>query len=83
MAATLSARAFEPRITPAHQRARAAHGRLRWAVVAMVLLNAMVWGGMIAAGRGLIDIHQLVDQAWAQGATWLAAVPRLSVTISH
>ena len=83
MAATLGARAFEPRVTPAHQRVRAAQGRLLWAVVLMVLLNALVWGGMIAAGRGLIDIHQLVDQAWAQGAAWIAAVPRLSVTISR
>ena len=83
MAATLSARAFEPRITPAHQRARAAHGRLRWAVVAMVLLNALVWGGMIAALRGAVDVHQTVDQAWAVGATWIAALPHLSVTITR
>jgi hypothetical protein len=75
MAATLSARAFEPRPTPAHKRARAAQGRLLLAIVVMALLNALVWGGMIAAGRGLIDIHQLVDQAWAQGAAWIAALP--------
>jgi hypothetical protein len=77
MAATLGARAFEPRVTPAHKRVRAARGRLRWAVFLMVLLNAVVWGGMIAAGRGLIDIHQLVDQAWAQGAVWIGAIPLL------
>lgn len=75
MAATLSARAFEPRPTPAHKRARAAQARLLLAVTVMALLNALVWGGMIAAGRGLIDIHQLVDQAWAQGAAWIAALP--------
>jgi hypothetical protein len=49
----------------------------------MVLLNAVVWGGMIAAARGLIDVHQLVDQAWAQGATWIAALPQVSVTITR
>jgi hypothetical protein len=75
MAATLGARAFEPRVTSAHKRVRAAQGRLRWAVFLMALLNAVVWGGMIAAGRGLIDIHQLVDLAWAQGAAWIAAIP--------
>ena len=75
MAATLSARTFEPRVTKADKRVRAARGRLGWAVVAMVLLNALVWGGMIAAWRGLIDVHQLVDQAWAQGAAWIAAIP--------
>ena len=75
MAATLGARTFEPRPNATHKRARAAQGRLLWAVTVMVLLNALVWGGMIAAGRGLIDIHQLVDQAWAQGAAWIAALP--------
>ena len=83
MAATLGARAFEPRVTQAHKRASVAQGRLRWAVVVMALLNALVWGGMIAAGLGLIDVHQLVDQAWAQGAAWVAAIPRLSLAISH
>ena len=75
-------RPFEARVTPAQKRARAANARLREAVVLMVLLNLVVWGGMIATARGMIDVHQLVDQAWAQGAAWIAALPRLSVTIS-
>jgi hypothetical protein len=83
MAAALAARLFEARTAPAQKRARAALARLRWAVVAMVLLNAVVWGGMIATTRGLIDVHQLVDQAWALGAAWISALPRLSVTITH
>lgn len=76
-------RPFEARVTPAQQRARAANGRLREAVLLMVLLNLLVWGGMVAATRGLIDVHQLADQAWALGAGWLAALPQVSVTISH
>uniref|UniRef100_B0SZL4 Uncharacterized protein n=1 Tax=Caulobacter sp. (strain K31) TaxID=366602 RepID=B0SZL4_CAUSK len=75
MAATLGARAFEPRVTQARKRVRVAESRLRWAVAVMALLNAVVWGGMIAAARGLIDVHQLVDQVWAQGAAWIAAIP--------
>jgi hypothetical protein len=57
--------------------------RLRWAVAVMVLLNAVVWGGMIATARGVIDVHQLVDQAWTLGAAWMAAIPTVSITISH
>jgi len=76
-------RRFETRAAPARQRARAADGRLREAVVLMALLNLLVWGGMIAATRGLIDVHQLADQAWALGARWIAALPQVSVTISH
>ncbi len=76
-------RPFEARTTPAQKRARAALARLRWAVVAMVLLNTAVWGGMIATARGMIDVHQLVDQAWALGASWMAAIPTVSITISH
>lgn len=75
MAAALSAPPFGSRAGQAGKRPRARLGRLRWAVVLMVLLNLLVWGGMIAAVRGLIDVHQLVDQAWAQGASWVAAVP--------
>lgn len=75
-------RPLEARVTPARQRARA-DSRLRDAVVLMVLLNLVVWGGMVAATRGLIDVHQLADQAWALGASWLAALPQVSVTISH
>ncbi|KQZ26076.1 hypothetical protein [Caulobacter sp. Root1472] len=75
-------RRFEARVTPAQQRARA-DGRLREAVLLMVLLNLLVWGGMVAATRGLIDVHQLADQAWALGAGWIAALPQVSVTISH
>lgn len=80
MTLALDGRPFEARSFPAQKRALA---RLRWAVVAMVLLNAVVWGGMIATARGMIDIHQLVDQAWALGAAWMAALPNVSITISH
>ena len=76
-------RPFEARILPARKEARVALARLRWAVVAMVLLNALVWGGLIATARGVIDIHQLVDQAWALGATWLAALPHVDITITR
>jgi hypothetical protein len=75
MAAALAARLFEARATNARKRARAALAPLRWAVVLMVLLNAVVWGGMVATARGMIDIRQLVDQAWALGAAWIAALP--------
>ena len=84
MNATLAAaRPFEARVTPAQIRARAYEGRLRWAVFAMVLLNVAVWGGMIGAARGVVDVHQLTDQAWAQGAAWLAALPHVNITISR
>jgi hypothetical protein len=83
MTATLAARPFEARVTPADKRARAQISRLRWAVFTMALLNAVVWGGMIAALRGVVDLHALVDQAWAWGAAWLAALPQVSITISH
>ena len=73
MTLALDGRAYDARMPLAQKRALV---RLRWAVVAMVLLNAVVWGGMI-------DVHQLVDQAWAWGAAWLAAMPTVSVTISH
>lgn len=76
-------RPFEARVLPAQKRARAVDARLREAVVLMVLLNLVVWGGMIATARGLIDVHQLVDQAWAEGASWIAALPQVSVTISR
>jgi hypothetical protein len=75
MAATFAASSFAARKPAAPRRPRALQGRLRWAVVLMVLLNAMVWGGMIAALRGMVDVHQLVDQAWALGAAWIAAIP--------
>jgi hypothetical protein len=83
MTATLAARPFEARVTPADKRARAFINRLRWAVFAMALLNALVWGGMIAAQRGVVDLHGLTDQAWARGASWLAALPHVNITISH
>ncbi|EJL31189.1 hypothetical protein PMI01_02853 [Caulobacter sp. AP07] len=83
MTTTLAARPFEARITPADKRARALVSRLHWAVFAMVLLNAVVWGGMIAALRGVLDPHGLVDQVWAWSATWLATLPHVSITISH
>jgi hypothetical protein len=83
MTATQAARPFEARVTPADKRARALVSRLHWAVFAMALLNAVVWGGMIAAQRGVVDLHGLVDQAWAWGANWLAALPHVNITISH
>lgn len=83
MTIALDGRPFEARVTPAQKRARAANARLREAVVLMVLLNALVWGGMIATARGMIDVHQLVDQAWALGAAWLAALPHVNVTITR
>ena len=83
MAAALAARLFRARKIEPQQRARLVIARLRWAVMAMVLFNAIVWGGVIATARGLIDIPQLVDQAWAWGAAWIAAVPALDVTIFH
>ncbi|WP_165185741.1 hypothetical protein [Caulobacter soli] len=73
-------RPFEARVPLAQKRALA---RLRWAVVAMVLLNTVVWGGMIATARGMIDVHQMVDQAWAWGAAWVATLPTLSITITR
>jgi hypothetical protein len=76
-------RPFEARVSPAQKRARAIDARLREAVVLMVLLNLVVWGGMVATARGLIDVHQLADQAWALGASWVAALPQVSVTISR
>ena len=76
-------RPFEARVTPAQKRARAIDARLREAVVLMVLLNVVVWGGMVATARGLIDVHQLADQTWALGASWVAALPQVSITISH
>jgi hypothetical protein len=83
MTLALDGRPFEARILPAHKHARTVLARLRWAVAAMVLLNAVVWGGMIATARGVIDVHQLVDQAWVWGAAWIAALPTLSITITR
>jgi hypothetical protein len=83
MTLALDGRPFEARVTLAQKRARAAQARLRWAIFAMVMLNAVVWGGMIATARGVIDVHQLVDQAWALSAAWIATLPTLSITISR
>lgn len=83
MTATFATRPFEARVTPDIKRARVYASRLRWAVFAMVLLNTVVWGGMIAALRGLVDVHGLLDMAWAQGAAWLAALPHVTLTISR
>jgi hypothetical protein len=49
-------RPFEARALPIHKRARAVVARLRWAIAAMALLNLVVWGGMIATARGMIDV---------------------------
>ncbi|CAN5221596.1 hypothetical protein BH10PSE4_BH10PSE4_08030 [soil metagenome] len=75
--------AFDARPLNIRRGARAANARLRWALVSMTLLNALVWGGMIAALQGGVDLRQAVDQVWAQGATWIAAMPHLSVTITR
>jgi len=83
MSLALDGRPFEARVTPAQRRDRAALARLRWALVAMVLLNVTVWGGMIATARGVIDLQGLVDQAWALGAAGLAMIPHVTLTISH
>ena len=83
MAAALATRPFDARVTPAQERARAQVDRLRWAVVAMVLLNGAVWGAMVGAERGLIDVHGLANQAWSWGAAWWAAMPQVTITISH
>lgn len=40
----------------ARQRARIVNNRLRWAVVVMVLLNLVMWGGLIAVTQGLIGL---------------------------
>jgi len=55
-----------------HKRAHAIRSRLIWSVLAMVVLNGVVWGGAFAATRGLIDIKQIADQAWAWGSAWAA-----------
>ena len=83
MAATLAARPFEARVTPARERERAFLGRLRWTVFAMALLNVVVWGGMIGALRGVVDVPGLVDLAWSWGAAGLAALPHVNITISR
>jgi hypothetical protein len=83
MTLALDGRPFEARVTPGAKRARAFEGRLRWAVFAMVLLNGVVWGGMITALRGMVDLHGLVDQIWALASAWLATLPHVNITISH
>jgi hypothetical protein len=82
MAAALSAAHLDARVQ-ARERARAFDGRLRWAIFAMTLLNGAVWGSMIAADRGVVDVHGLLDLAWSRGAAWLAALPHVTITISH
>ena len=56
MAATFSAASFDSRALTTCKRARAANARLRWAVLLMVLLNAAVWGGMIAVMQGFVAV---------------------------
>jgi hypothetical protein len=41
-------------ILSVRRRARIVNARLRWAVVVMVLLNLVMWGGLIAVAQGLI-----------------------------
>ena len=74
---------FDARTLNLRRETRTANARLRWALLSMTLLNALVWGGMIAALQGAVDVHQVVDQAWAVGASWIAAMPHLSVTITR
>ncbi len=81
MPAALAARRFEA-LTPAAKRARAYTNLLRWAVFVAVLLNMVVWGGIVSA-RGLVDLPALMNQVWSLGATWIAAISRLSVTFSY
>lgn len=75
--------AFDARPLNIRRGARTANARLRWALLSMTLLNALVWGGMIAALQGVVDVRQTLDQAWVQGATWIAAMPHLNVTITR
>ncbi|MBO9559674.1 MAG: hypothetical protein J7515_13980 [Caulobacter sp.] len=82
MTLALDGRPFEARVLPVQKQARIARARLCWAVAVMLLLNALVWGGMIATARGVIDVHRLVDEAQAVAATWIAALPQVSITIT-
>jgi len=61
---------FEARVLPARKRARAALARLRWAVAAMVLLNAIVWGGMIATARGVRGALSTCTGWWTRPRPW-------------
>jgi hypothetical protein len=54
MAATLGAPGVDSPAAKPRKRGRAKRNGLRWAVVLMLLLNVLVWGGMIALTRGLI-----------------------------
>ena len=56
MAATLGAPSIDSPAAKPSKRGRATRRGLRWAVVLMVLLNVLVWGGMIALTRGLIAL---------------------------
>jgi hypothetical protein len=54
MAATLGAPSIASPITISRKRRRLSRNGLLWAVILMVLLNVLVWGGMIAVTWGLI-----------------------------
>ncbi|EJL27051.1 hypothetical protein PMI01_03965 [Caulobacter sp. AP07] len=56
MPASLDAPSLNPRTTKSRKRGRAKHNGLRWAVILMLLLNILVWGGMIALTRGMIAL---------------------------
>ncbi|KRA59607.1 hypothetical protein ASD79_13215 [Caulobacter sp. Root655] len=56
MAASLDAPSTASPAAKPRKRGRAKRSSLRWAVVVMVLLNVLVWGGMIALTRGLIAL---------------------------
>jgi hypothetical protein len=56
MAATLGAPSIDSQAAKSRKHGRAKRNSLRWAVVVMVLLNVLVWGGMIVLTRGLIAL---------------------------
>lgn len=65
-----------------HLDARALDGRLRWAVFAMALLNGAVWGSMIAAERGVVDVHELVEDARQQVEQAWSRAPSVRVVVT-
>jgi hypothetical protein len=81
MAAALSAAHLDAR-AQARERAHALDGRLRWAIFAMTLLNGAVWGSMIAADRGVIDVHGLVEDARQQVEQAWSRAPSVRIVIT-
>lgn len=56
MAATLGAPGIASPIAISRRRRRVSADSLRLAVILMVLLNVLVWGGMIAVAWGVIAL---------------------------